>query len=336
MQEMGPVENRRRTCRWLLAAVAGASLASRAAAQAVTYPLAGKPVRLLVPLAAGGSLDVQARIISQKITEQTGANILVENKPGASMTLAAAEVMRASPDGHTLLFAASSIFAQNPHTLQHVPYDPFKDFTPISMATQGWLVLTVPASMPAKDARELIAWAKANPGKLIFGSFGVGSSSHVYAEAFAKAAGIEIVHVPYKGTADAVRDLFEGRINAYFDASPSAITNSQTGRVRMIGVAAPKRSQYMPEVPTIAEQGVPGIDLPGFVCVMGPAAMAPALVTRINAMFVQALSTPEVREAIAKGAYEAAPSTPAELAADIRKNYDRWGEMVKSIGFQKQ
>ena len=332
---MGHDATRRGACRALMGAVA-LGIAGRTAAQTTAFPQPGKPIRLLVPLAAGGSLDVQARVIAQKVTEQNGVNVLVENKPGASMTLAAAEVMRAPPDGHTLLFAASSIFAQNPHTLLNVPYDPFKDFTPISLATQGWLVLTVTSSMPAKSVRELIDWAKANPGKLVFGSFGVGSSSHVYAEAFAKAAGIEIVHVPYKGTADAVRDLFEGRVQAYFDASPSAITNAQTGRVRMIGVAAPKRSQHMPDVPTIAEQGVAGIDLPGFVLVAGPPKMPAPIVAKLNEMFVQALSTQPVKEAIAKGAYEAAPSTPEELATMIRANYERWGEMIKSIGFQKQ
>ncbi len=325
----------RSACGALLAWAAGIA-SPHARGQSPAYPPPGKPIRLVVPLAAGGPLDVQARIVGKEITEQTGATLVVENKPGASMTLAAADVMRAPPDGQSLLFAASSIFAQNPHTLLHLPYDPFRDFTPITMATRGWLVLTVAASMPVKDVRELIAWAKANPGKLVFGSFGVGSSSHVYAEAFAKAAGIQIVHVPYKGTADVVRDLFEGRVQAYFDASPGAIANSQTGRVRMIGVAAPERSKYLPDVPTVAEQGVPGIDLPGFVCVVGPAGMAPALVERINDTFVRALRTPQVREAIAKGAYEAAPSTPGELAAELRRHYERWGEMISSIGLQRQ
>ena len=208
-----------RLLRSAVAALAMAGVAAVAVAQ-TPYPQPGKPIRLLVGLAAGGALDAQARVIAQKITEQTGAQVLVENKPGASTMLAAGDAMRAAPDGYTLLFAPSSTFAQNPHTLLNVSYDPFKDFSPITLATRGPLVLTLHTSMPVKDVKELVAWAKAHPGKLNFASFGTGTSSHVYAEAFSKAAGIDTVHVPYKGTADAARDLLEGRVQAYFDAAP--------------------------------------------------------------------------------------------------------------------
>ncbi len=313
-----------------------AGMALGAAAQTAAYPQPGKPIRLLVGLAAGGSLDGQARVIAQKLTEQTGSQVLIDNRPGASMMLAASEVARATPDGYTLLYAPSSTFAQNPHTLLSVPYDPFKDFTPITLATRGPLVLTLHTSVPAKDVNELVAWAKANPGKLNFASFGTGTSSHVYAEAFSKAAGIETVHVPYKGTADAARDLLEGRVQAYFDAAPTAIINEKTGKIRILGVAAPKRNPFIPNVPTISEQGVPGIDLTSWIAVVGPAGMPPDLVNKVNAVFVAALSTPQVHDAIAKGAYETSPSTPAELATEIKSAYDKWGAMIKQIGFQKQ
>ncbi len=316
--------------------IAGLCAAAGAWAQAIVFPQPGKPIRLVVGLAAGGSLDAQARTVAQKITEQTGVQVVVENKVGASMMLSASEVMRAAPDGHTLLYAPSSVFAQNPHTLANVPYDPFRDFTPITLATKGPLVLTVHSSLPVTGVKELVAWAKANPGKLTFASFGVGTSSHVYAEAFAKAAGIEMVHVPYKGTADAARDLLEGRVQAYFDAAPTAIINQGTGKIRIVGIAAPQRSPYLPNVPTIAEQGVPGLDLTSWIAVVGPAKMAPELVAKVNAVFVAALSDKGVHEAIAKGAYETAPSTPAELEKEIRNAYDRWGVMIKAIGFQKQ
>jgi len=158
----------------------------------------------------------------------------------------------------------------------------------------------------------------------------------VYAEAFSKTAGIEAVHVPYKGTADAARDLLEGRVQAYFDAAPTAISNSKTGRVRMIGVAAPQRNIYIPDVPTISEGGVPGIDLTSWIAIVGPPGMAPDLVVKVNALLGQALSSPQVKESIARGAYEASPGTPAELAADIKSAYDRWGAMIKQIGFVKQ
>jgi tripartite-type tricarboxylate transporter receptor subunit TctC len=252
------------------------------------------------------------------------------------MMLAAGEVVRAAPDGYTLLYGPSSTFAQNPHTLNNVPYDPFKDFTPITLATRGPLVLTLHSSVPAGNVKELVAWAKANPGKLSFASFGVGTSSHVYAEAFAKAAGIEMVHVPYKGTADAARDLLEGRVQAYFDAAPTAIINEKTGKIRILGVAAPVRNPFMPNVPTIAEQGVSGIDLTSWIAIVGPAKMPPELVAKVNAVFVAALSNKDVRDTIARGAYETAPSTPDELATEIRSAYERWGAMIRQIGFQKQ
>ena len=320
----------------VLAAAALAGLPTRAAAQTPAYPARGKTIRLVVGLAAGGSLDAQARVVAQKLTEQTGNQVIVDNKPGASMMLAATEVARAAPDGYTLLYAPSSTFAQNPHTLASVPYDPFKDFTPITLATKGPLVLTLHTSVPASNVKELVAWARANPGKLNFASFGTGTSSHVYAEAFAKAAGIEMTHVPYKGTADAARDLLEGRVQAYFDAAPTAIINERTGKIRILGVAAPVRNAFMPNVPTITEQGVPGIDLTSWIAIVGPARMPPELVTRVNAVLVQALANPQVHEAIAKGAYETAPSTPAELASEIRSAYERWGAMIKQIGFVRQ
>jgi len=316
---------------------AGTALGSPLRALAQTaFPQPGRPIRLVVGLAAGGSLDGQARSIAKRLGELAGTQVIVDNKPGASMMLSATEVMRAAPDGHTLLFAPSSVFAQNPHTLSSVPYDPFKDFTPISLASRGPLVLTVHQSLPVHSVKDLVAWAKANPGKLNFASFGTGTSSHIYAAAFAKAVGIEVTHVPYKGTADAARDLLEGRVQAYFDAAPTAIQNAATGRIRMVGVAAPKRMAGLAEVPTFTEQGVPGMDLTSWIAIVGPAAMPRDTVAKVNALLVQTLSSPEVKDFIARGAYEAAPSTPAELSAEMRLAYDRWGAMVRQIGLEKQ
>jgi len=299
-----------------------------------TYP--NRPIRLVVGLAAGGSLDAQARSVARRLTEIAGVQVIVDNKPGASMMLSASEVMRAPADGYTLLYAPSSVFAQNPHTMSSVPYDPFKDFTPITLAARGPLVLTVHQSLPVHNVRELVAWAKANPGQLNFASFGTGTSSHIYAMAFAKAVNIEITHVPYKGTADAARDLLEGRVQAYFDAAPTAIQNAAGGRIRMIAVAAPKRVIVAPEVPTFTEQGVPGMDLTSWIAVVGPAGMPRDIQMKANAMLVQTLNSPDVKDFIAKGAYEASPGTPAELMTEMHVAYDKWGQMVKAIGFEKQ
>lgn len=326
--------SRRRLGQWALGA--GAAAALPALAQNAAFPQPGRPIRLLVGLAAGGSLDGQARTLARRLTELAGTQVVVENKPGASMMLSATETMRAAPDGYTLLYAPSSLFAQNPHTLSSVPYDPFKDFTPISMAARGPLVLTVHTSLGVKDARELVAWAKAHPGQLNFASFGTGTSSHIYAMAFARSAGIEVTHVPYKGTAEAARDLLEGRVQAYFDAAPTAIQNAGTGRIRMAGVAAPARVPAAPDVPTLNELGIAGLDLTSWIAVMGPPGMPAPLVSRLNGLLVQTLTTPEVKEFYARGAWEASPSTPAELMQDMRTAYDKWGAMVRQIGFQKQ
>jgi tripartite-type tricarboxylate transporter receptor subunit TctC len=326
-----------RLSRRVFAAWAGIGTLAAAGVRAQAgFPQPGRPIRLLVGLAAGGSLDGQARAIAQRLGEIAGTQVLVDNKPGASMMISAQELMRAAPDGHTLLYAPSSVFAQNPHTLSKVPYDPFKDFTPISMAAKGPLVLTTHVSLPVQNLPELVAWGKANPGKLNFANFGTGTSSHVYAAAFARAAGIEVVHVPYKGTADAARDLLEGRVQAYFDAAPTAIQNRATGRIRILGVVASARNPAIPEVPTITEGGVAGMDLPSWIAIVGPAGMAPEIVTRLNGMIHQALAAQSVRDFMAKGAYEAAASTPAELTQEIRIAYERWGTMIKQIGFVKQ
>ena len=325
--------SRRRFAGWLAAATAVPFLPALAQA---SYPQPGRPIRLIVGLAAGGSLDSQARAVARRLSEIAGTQVIVENKPGASMMLSASEVVRAQPDGYTLLYAPSSLFAQNPHTLASVPYDPFKDFTPITMAARGPLVLTVHQSLPVQSAKELVAWAKANPGKLNFASFGTGTSSHIYAMAFAKAAGIEVTHVPYKGTAEAARDLLEGRVQAYFDAAPTAIQNAATGRIRMVAVAAPRRMPAAPDVQTFTEQGIPGLDLTSWIAFVGPARMPADVVAKANALLVQALSSPDVKEFYAKGAWETAPSTPAELTQEMRAAYERWGQMVKQIGFEKQ
>ena len=314
---------------------AGALLPGLAGAQAA-WPQPGRPIRVLVGLAAGGSLDGQARSVARRLSEIAGTQVIIDNKPGASMMLSATELMRAPADGYTLLYAPSSLFAQNPHTLSSVPYDPFKDFTPITLAAKGPLVLTVHQSLNVQNARELVAWAKAHPGQLNFASFGTGTSSHIYAMAFAKAAGIEVTHVPYKGTAEAARDLLEGRVQAYFDAAPTAIQNATTGRIRMVGVASPKRMPAAPDVPTFTEQGIPGMDLTSWIAFVGPPKMPADLVARINTLLVQALSAPDVKEFYAKGAWEATPSTPTELAQEIRLAYDRWGQLIKQIGFEKQ
>ncbi len=318
--------------RLFLAALA-ALFAAGAWAQA--FPQPGKPVRVVVGFAPGGGTDIQARIVVPKLSEALGAPVIVENKPGAGTALAASEVARSAPDGHTILYTFNGTFAQLPFT-QQVSYDPFKDFTPISLGARGSQILVVHTSVPVNNIKELVAWGKANPGKLNIASFGTGTSSHIFAELLMRQIGVEMVHVPYKGAGDAVKDLLAGRVQLMFDAATTAIQNVNTGKLRMLGVVAEKRSPFLPNVPTLSEQGLKGIDLVGWLAWYGPAGMPADAVRKINAALVKALADPEVKAGIEKGAYESVSSSPQELAAMTRDAYDRWGKVIKDIGIKPQ
>ena len=306
-----------------------------AAAGAQPYPAPGKPVRILVGFAPGGGTDIQARIVLPKLAEALGAPVIVENKPGAGTALAAAEVARSAPDGYTLLYTFNGTFAQLPFT-QHVTYDPFKDFTPISLGARGSQLLVVHTSVPVKNIAELKAYGRANPGKLNIASFGTGTSSHIFAELLMRQAGIDMVHVPYKGAGDAAKDLLAGRVQLMFDAATTAIQNINSGKLRALGVVAPERSKFLPDVPTLTEQGLKGIDLVGWLGWYGPAGMPKEIVRKINAALVKALANPEVKAGIEKGAYESVSSTPEELAAITRESYERWGKIIRDIGIKQQ
>jgi len=315
----------------LLLALAAGGLSAQ------TFPQPGKPIRVLVGFAAGGGTDIQARIVQPRLAEALGATVVVENKPGASTSIAANEVARSAPDGHTLLYSFNGAFAQVPFTLAGgVPYDPVKDFTPLSLGARGSQILVLHTSVPATNIKELLEWAKANPGKLNIASFGTGTSSHLFAEMFMRQSGVQMVHVPYKGTGDAVKDLLSGRVQIMFDAGTSAIANAATGKLRMIGVVGEKRSPFTPSVPTLTEQGIKGIDLVGWLGWFGPAKMPPEVTARLNAALVKALADPAVKAAIEKGGYESVSSTPDQLGAMVRRDIERWGKIIKDIGFKPQ
>jgi tripartite-type tricarboxylate transporter receptor subunit TctC len=306
-----------------------------AVAAAQSFPVPGKPVRVLVGFAPGGGTDIQARIVQPKLAEALGVPVVIENKPGAGTALAAAEVARSAPDGHTLLYTFNGTFAQLPFT-QQVPYDPFKDFTPISLGARGSQLLVVHTSVPVKNIQELQAWGRANPGKLNIASFGTGTSSHIFAELLMRQSGVEMIHVPYKGAGDAAKDLLAGRVQLMFDAATTAVQNVNTGKLRALGVVAESRSKFLPDVPTFTEQGLKGIDLVGWLGWYGPAAVPKETVQKLNAALVKALAHPEVKAGIEKGAYESVSSTPEELAATTRDAYERWGKIIRDIGIKPQ
>jgi tripartite-type tricarboxylate transporter receptor subunit TctC len=325
--------SRRRFAAWLALCAAAPTLAAHAAPP---FPDKGRAIRIVLGLAPGGASDAQARFVATRLSEVLQTSVIVENRPGASFILATEEVIRAAPDGYTLMYAPSSVVAQNPQTLAQVRYDPFKDLTPISLGARGPLVLTVHASVPARTVQELIAYIKANPGKISYASFGTGTSSHIYGEAFARQAGLDVVHVPYKGGSDAARDFLAGRVQYYFDAAPNAIQNTATGKVRMLAVAAPQRSPMLPDVPTMSEQGVSGVDMPSWLGFYGPAHMPPEVVAKLNAALAQVLAMPATRDFFRQGAYEAESSSPQQLAELTRATYDQWGEIIRKLGLVKQ
>lgn len=328
-----PVLRRRRFTAALALGAALSPLASRAT---TAFPAKGRTIRIVLGLAAGGASDAQARFVATRLGEVLQTPVIVENRPGASFILATEEVIRAAPDGYTMMYAPSSVVAQNPQTLANVRYDPFKDLTPISLGARGPLVLTVHASVPARTVRELVDYIKANPGKMAYASFGTGTSSHIYGEAFARQAGLDVVHVPYKGGADAAKDFLAGRVQFYFDAAPNAIQNTATGKVRMLAVAAPERSPTLPEVPTMREQGVSGVDMASWLGFYGPARMPAPVVERLNAALAQVLAMPATRDFFRQGAYEAESSSPAALATLTRTTYDQWSETIRKLGLTRQ
>jgi tripartite-type tricarboxylate transporter receptor subunit TctC len=315
-------------------ALAPAALCTRAGA--AQRSLADRPVRIILGLPAGGPSDAQARAVGAQLDKLLGTSVYIENRPGASMLLGNLEVARAAPDGHTLLYCPSSAMAQIPHTLTNVPFDPFKDFTPISMAAVGPLVLVVHKSIPVATVRELIDWAKAHPGTLNYASFGTGTSSHLFGKMFAMQAGIEIEHIPYKGANDVAKDFLSGRVQMQFATAPSALVLVRSGQASIIGLAAPRRLGLLPGVPTMEEQGIHGLDIESWIGFFGPARMQPETVSLLNAAIVKALAVPSVQEEFRRGAWEPAPSSPQMLATALYTSYEKWGKLVAQIGFQKE
>jgi tripartite-type tricarboxylate transporter receptor subunit TctC len=333
---MGASHMSRRLFATLAGSVALLAAVPAALAQQQEFPVKGKTIRIVVPFTAGGGTDAQARIVAQKLGELLGTTVIVDNKPGASTMLGASEVARSAPDGYTMLYAPSSTMAQNPHTLAQVPYDPFKDFTPISLGGRGPLVLMISSEVPAANVKELVTYMKANAGKVSYATFGAGTSSHVYGEMFLKKTGTEAVHVPYKGGSDAAKDLIGGRVQLFFDSAASAIITAGTGKAKIIGIASESRIAALPDVPTLAEQGVAGLDLPSWLGFYGPAKRPPAVVKTLNAGLAKALAMPQVQEFYRKGGYEAGGMSPEDFGKLTRVTYDRWGAMIQQLGMAKQ
>ncbi|HSI57627.1 MAG TPA: tripartite tricarboxylate transporter substrate binding protein [Ideonella sp.] len=320
--------------RTFLAALAAPALAAPALpALAQAFPQAGKTLRVLVGYAAGGPTDTQARVLSQELGKALGVTVIVENKPGATGMIAAQELIRSAPDGYTLLYTIDGPLTQNPHTLK-TPYDVFRDFTPLSRATIGGVVLTLHPSVPARNAKELVAYAKANPGKLSFGSFGTGSVSHIYGEVLAQNQGLDLVHVPYKGSADALKDLLAGRVQIMFDSPATSAAFVKEGKIHVIGSAGDTRRKLMPELPTLLEQGLPGFELRSWNGFFGPAKMPPAVADKLRQAMAEARRSAAFTDALKLMYSDTVDETPEQFEKAIRTYYERWGAYIQKLGIK--
>jgi tripartite-type tricarboxylate transporter receptor subunit TctC len=303
-------------------------------AQAQPYP--AKPVRIIAPFPAGGSSDLVARIVAQKLTEGTGVQFLVDNRPGAGGTLGTELGARATPDGYTLVIGNISGLAVNPHLFRRLPYDPIRDFSSISLLAVGTTVLVVHPSLPVRSVKELVALAKARPGALNFGSGGTGTPAHLVGELFKSMAHVNIVHVPYKGTGQSINDLLAGQIQLVFASMPVGLPHVKTGRLRGLAVSGEKRSPLAPEYPTVAESGIPGFAFDSWWGLNGPAQMPPEAISRLNALSLNLLKQPDTRERFAALGLEPRGSSPQEYSAFVNSELQKVGRVVRTIGLQPE
>jgi tripartite-type tricarboxylate transporter receptor subunit TctC len=300
------------------------------AARAQDYP--SRPITLVVPFPPGGSTTIVARIVADKMSEALGQSIVVDNRGGAGGTVGSRAVAKSPADGYTILLGYTGTLAIGPTLYGNVGYDPRSDFEPIGRIATAPNTLVVHPSLPVHSVPELIAYANANPGKLNYGSAGIGTVSHVCGEYFATAAGIKITHVPYKGTGPAIIDLLGGHIPMAFAPVPATHENATSGKLRMLAVTSAVRSTLLPDVPTIAETALPGFEAVLRYGLVAPAGTPRAIIEKLNAALNTALRSDDVRARLALDGAEPLPSTPADYAADIDREETQWSKVVKASG----
>ena len=300
-------------------------------AWAQAYP--NHSIRLVVPFPPAGATDILARLVAQRLTETMGQSVVVDNRPGAAGNIGSDVVAKAPADGYTLLMCTVSTHAINPNLYSKVPFDHIKDFSPVILVATVPNVLVVNPSLPVYTVADLIKLAKSKPGTLNFASSGSGTSIHLSGELFKTMAGVDMTHVPYKGSAPAVTDLVAGQVQVMFDNLPSALPQIKAGKLRAVAVTSPKRAPALPDVPTIAESGLPGFEAISWFGVVAPAATPAAIVSKLNAEIDRWLQAPETKEQLlGQGAAEAAGGTPEQFAAFIRSETDKWAKVVKESG----
>jgi tripartite-type tricarboxylate transporter receptor subunit TctC len=306
------------------------ALAACSGAWAQSYP--AKPIRFIVPFPPGGSADILARAIGQKAGEGLGQSLVVENRPGAGTAIGAEALAKSPADGYAVMIGTVSSHAINPALNPKLTYDPVKDFTPISLVASIPFAMIVHPSVPAKSVSEFISLAKSKPGSLNYSSAGNGTSNHLAGELLKSLAGIDIVHIPYKGSAPALNDLVAGQVSLMFDLVLTAAPHVKSGAVRGLAVTGARRSSALPELPTVAESGVPGYEVSAWFGIFAPAGVPQPVVQRLNAEFVKALQQPELRQRLASQGAEPLTSTPEEFAAYLRSEIAKWAKVVKDSG----
>ena len=312
------------------AVVLGAGLLGGTSALAQAYPT--KPVTIIVPFAAGGTTDILARIIGQALTAELGQSVVVDNRAGAGGNIGGQAAAKAAPDGHTLFMGTVGTHAINASLYKKMPFDPVKDFAPLTRVANVPNLLVANPAQPYKSVKDLIAYAKANPGKVNFGSSGNGSSIHLSGELFKSLAKVDMVHVPYKGSAPAVTDLMGNQIGIMFDNMPSAIQHVRSGKLVPLAVTTAKRSPELPSVPTIAEAGVPGYEATSWFGMFAPAGTPAPVLAKLNAAIVKVLAQPDVKKKINEQGAEVYSETPEQFAAFIQAESVKWGKVVKESG----
>ena len=302
------------------------------AADAQSYPT--KPVRMVIPFPAGGTTDILGRVAAQKLSEALGQQVIPDNRPGASGNIGTEQVAKAPPDGYTLLTAPGSTLTIHPSLYPKLGFDPLKDFAPITILAGVPNLLVVHPSLPARNVKELIGLAKAKPDALNYASTGAGQSTHLSMELFKSMAGVKIVHVPYKGSAPAVTDLLGGHVPMMFDNMPSALPHVKAGKLRALGVSTAKRSSTAPDVPTVAESGLPGFDVTVWFAMLAPAATPRDILERLHRVIVKALQAGDVRERLASQGAEAVGNTPEQFTAQMKTDLVKWAKVVQAANIK--
>lgn len=306
------------------------------AAPAQAQSFASKPIRIIVGYAPGGGVDLTARLIAPGLNEALGQPVLVDNRTGANGNIGTETVVRAAPDGHTLLMGYNGNLVINPALSLKVPFDPVRDLAPVALTVVSTNLLVSHPSLPVRSVKELVAFAKSRPGQLNYASSGVGAVGHMAAELFAMTAGIKLQHIPYKGNGAAIAEVLAGQVPLMFSAPAAVIGHARAGKLRPLAVASSRRPPGLESIPTFAEAGYPGVEATAWFGVFGPAALPSAIVDKLHAEIVRILKTPEVSGKLSQQGYDVTPSTPAELGQLVKSDLAKWAKVVQAAGMKRE